>query len=624
MASPFARCIAVLAVAILSALAPAAAPAFTYSEHYAITLGSLDAACQIRKEAGISEREQSAASLICGSGLLRSCLAHMTALAGDYTKESTELYKVWPGLMVGDAIDCDAVVSNLSLLEVLEPDVPTLELPEITLPDAQLLAGKCEVPDQDVLVASWRKRMWRWVTLAMSNADHFQPQSATSWKATVRDLSENLTESPHWLATKQAFALHYLEDSFSAGHIGLDRRAGLGLRQDYSHAYHDDLNRAGQVLANELEKPWFSYGDGNLCTQTLYLDVAPNAGINWSVNSETLMTLFGRGVTSRDRDEKLDKADVSEFAKLLARVINSTGASGSGFTGIRVASLPVDSKVLLICNKFMFCDKLEVLIGQFSSKHSDRNPICEQIADDGAPSPRLRLYGCRDTAIHVLSAATHAQLAFLLQLDGHTRAAKDVFARASERVPTRYGGPQPELTLARPNAETRSSLLLDYAAPEKSVGEFVDFPHDLWGFDRGLRRGHREYLNEYTVDFGVERRLSEKWPVAARFALLTLQDDSLAVMDQAELTWEVFRLHDPWSHVFAVTPIVQAGVNSLLDGPSKRNLFGGVGIGLEFHVGRFIVQLKGSRAKHWPHDDGPEQMSTRVTIGLKIPSMRLL
>ena len=108
--------------------------------------------------------------------------------------------------------------------------------------------------------------------LALENSAHFNPTSTRSWAeyhqqaigyalaaagaeglATVEQLQLAIFES--------AFADHYLQDSFAAGHMGFNRAASSAAA---AKSFHDAWNARGRVATDRSGHRWVTFGDGRL------------------------------------------------------------------------------------------------------------------------------------------------------------------------------------------------------------------------------------------------------------------------------------------------------------------------------------------------------------------------
>jgi hypothetical protein len=108
--------------------------------------------------------------------------------------------------------------------------------------------------------------------MAVSNYRHFHPASVTSWRAehlkslqaaaaAARSAGIERIEGFEKALAIQAFAQHYLQDSFSAGHMGFNRVASSNAA---ALAYHNAASRTGRCVENLNGVAWFTYGDDHL------------------------------------------------------------------------------------------------------------------------------------------------------------------------------------------------------------------------------------------------------------------------------------------------------------------------------------------------------------------------
>ncbi len=125
--------------------------------------------------------------------------------------------------------------------------------------------------------------------LALKNEEHFHPSVKSAWRkyhlAALKLAVKNETEwgsqstSNHHthpeltIEKKQrflkslyanAFSDHFLHDSFSSGHIGINR---VSASPAISHYLHDKGNEDGKLVTNGLGDVWITFGDGRLLTE---------------------------------------------------------------------------------------------------------------------------------------------------------------------------------------------------------------------------------------------------------------------------------------------------------------------------------------------------------------------
>jgi hypothetical protein len=108
--------------------------------------------------------------------------------------------------------------------------------------------------------------------LALENSAHFNPTATRSWAeyhlaalafalsaAAARGLAS--LEQLQSAFFENAFADHYLHDSFAAGHMGFNRAASSAAA---AKAFHDAWNERGRVVTDRAGTRWRTYGDGRL------------------------------------------------------------------------------------------------------------------------------------------------------------------------------------------------------------------------------------------------------------------------------------------------------------------------------------------------------------------------
>jgi hypothetical protein len=108
--------------------------------------------------------------------------------------------------------------------------------------------------------------------LALENSAHFNPTSTRSWAdyhqqaiayALAGAAGEGLTtvEQFQLALFESAFADHYLQDSFAAGHMGFNRAASSAAA---AKSFHDAWNARGRVATDRAGDRWVTFGDGRL------------------------------------------------------------------------------------------------------------------------------------------------------------------------------------------------------------------------------------------------------------------------------------------------------------------------------------------------------------------------
>jgi hypothetical protein len=121
----------------------------------------------------------------------------------------------------------------------------------------------------------WRfsHQKYYWL-LALENSAHFNPTSTRSWAEYHQEAiahmlagaaADGLTtvEELELAMFESAFADHYLQDSFAAGHMGFNRAASSAAA---AKSFHDAWNARGRVVSDRAGHRWVTYGDGHLDT----------------------------------------------------------------------------------------------------------------------------------------------------------------------------------------------------------------------------------------------------------------------------------------------------------------------------------------------------------------------
>jgi hypothetical protein len=119
---------------------------------------------------------------------------------------------------------------------------------------------------------------WRWTSkksyllLALENSQHFNPMATKEWakyhdqavaEALAGSRAEGLAmiEKLQLMAQESAFADHFLQDSFAAGHMGFNRTATSAAA---AKSFHDSWNARGRVVTDRAGGRWVTFGDERL------------------------------------------------------------------------------------------------------------------------------------------------------------------------------------------------------------------------------------------------------------------------------------------------------------------------------------------------------------------------
>jgi hypothetical protein len=141
--------------------------------------------------------------------------------------------------------------------------------------DATAIAGDFLSHPSEFLSESgaWRfSSKKHYLLLALENSSHFNPMATRSWaEYHERAVDDALAASREQgvagvlrlqLASHEsAFADHFLQDSFAAGHMGFNRRASSAAA---AKSFHDAWNARGRVVTDRSGNRWTTYGDEHL------------------------------------------------------------------------------------------------------------------------------------------------------------------------------------------------------------------------------------------------------------------------------------------------------------------------------------------------------------------------
>ncbi len=130
--------------------------------------------------------------------------------------------------------------------------------------------------------------VFKYLTKALENAEHFHPTNKLKWHELHQCALDTAggTDAACWRPPRQpalkqpaddearflrilfvsAFADHFLQDSFAAGHMGFNRPASAPIA---SMLHHDYYSAEGRVVRSAVSNPtiseWATYGDNHLC-----------------------------------------------------------------------------------------------------------------------------------------------------------------------------------------------------------------------------------------------------------------------------------------------------------------------------------------------------------------------
>jgi len=186
--------------------------------------------------------------------------------------------------------------------------------------------------------------------IAVTNYRHFHPASVLSWRtehlksldlavAASQTTTTRLVENFERALAVQAFAQHYLQDSFASGHMAFNRVASSNAA---ALAYHNAESRRGRCVSSLSGEIWITYGDG-------HLDDAANAqGKQVVVTAATLslydfLSTFVTGAILTNRWQET-LFQIPAFYK--ARPIGSVQADCAApveFSPLRTVSTPAES-----------------------------------------------------------------------------------------------------------------------------------------------------------------------------------------------------------------------------------------------------------------------------------------
>jgi hypothetical protein len=141
--------------------------------------------------------------------------------------------------------------------------------------DATAVAGDFVADPTELISPSgaWRfSSPKHYYLLALENSAHFNPMATQSWAeyhqravddAVAAAALEGLPSVERWgrAFRENAFADHFLQDSFAAGHMAFNRRASSA---GAAKTFHDHWNARGRLARDREGSTWTTFGDGLL------------------------------------------------------------------------------------------------------------------------------------------------------------------------------------------------------------------------------------------------------------------------------------------------------------------------------------------------------------------------
>jgi hypothetical protein len=332
------------------------------------------------------------------------CVGHMVGLAGDFVGEPSLLHIQTsrnPRYLVSRKIDCFGFFERAFAPRCSDPNMGLEEN-----------RSYCRFEFEED-----RSRLFRWrpaqyleiIDLLTSNTQHFVPKSFQEWQAEFeRTLKIDVSdESMASLFAQHAFAVHFLQDSFSAGHNGVRRE---DLRQDYDNGYHDTLNHTGAFLENDSGHIWHSYGDRRSEELSYYIRFEEGFFPEDDEENDDKIKILVEGLC-----QSVDKTCTppgKRFADELKRIATEQGSKTHYVLSLdRLLSAFRPCAVLDSCNKSEF-----VLLGPENLEEAITD--CKEKPADGVEG--VVLYECDSTRRHVGEATTASMIAFLMYIGGQS------------------------------------------------------------------------------------------------------------------------------------------------------------------------------------------------------------
>jgi len=560
---------------VLLMLQAAQVYAWTYEEHRQIVQDAFEVICADSSNGTTAQRA------ICESPLIRICYGHMVAIAGDHAASPEELIE--PGIRHDllrrekSGLSC----RNLSFSSVLDGAV--LE----------------KLKSIDSMAKSGLRGWWTWVSYLPNNEAHFQPTARMRWYDHMDNMQQVDRRRLQSVLAHSAFASHFLQDSFAAGHSGINRGER---RQDYDQAFHDDVNGHGTFFRNSNLDQWHSYGDEHLNDQSVFLtaDYCSNGDRSNEIDGE-LETLLSARV------KELDPRAIRNFCNE---------------RGLKVLTLwPLDMGLGRKCFYMDNCDKLELI---YTGDADARAMVGEC-----APSASGVIRGCLTSKEYVGQVMQLQIRALIGYLDG--KPINTLRSEIDELIPIEYRaieyGEGTDLFInKRSFAMTYSGWTSLDNAEAYVVPSFRNWTIGVYRANSNLST-----LEDTTFSWSLMQKVSdwagaEKLPKVIRDkGRMGLRFDIVsndgAFLDGIEVNYGLELLR-PLHRVLGVEAIAAVGLDDVWGGRVDRTWYYGGGLELNFHIGKNVLFLDVLSLSH-NGSKIDDVSSIRAIIGWRVASLSL-
>lgn len=616
------------ALILLAGLTSMQARSWSYREHWSISYEAYKAACtDLADKFEVGSEAAGKLADLCRPEV-QGCFAHWVAIAGDHAdKPSVYLDEAQRGRYLLNArknIDCSDLLAS-RWQEGTEGDLTKVKR-----------------------LFRWHPGVaWKFATLVADNGAHFQPRAGTEWSSLLRNLLfDGLLDSEVHAAylAHAAFALHFLEDSFPSGHMGVQRELRW---QDYDNGYHDDSNYTGRFVSNysDAYQPgaaiWYTFGDWYLD------DIVPVISLRslYELDTAALVDTIGKINSAAYTDDVLEPLS-EEAAEHLRN--EAAAAASEGEVALKAADVALTALVLSfpkksdstvsrlpirLCVLTNHCASRVVLLIRGGALPTEMQG-CQPIE---IPPPAIAWICAGQSRGQVVTAATHAVSAVLLKLlgsnDGPVQKELD-FADAG--VPRSYLPLYVHKNGIGDNVNGSESSLLRYEA-WRPQDEYCDQPTSGWGyavshqpeagpwdervaFSTTLHK-HYSSRNKTKKVGGCSNTQRSFFSYRVKLDLADTNGEFLNGIEGAVL----MNFGRPRIGLRAVgfSPTIIAGAERWWEGRNRRNYFYGAGLSLDVHAGRRGFYLEFDQTFHKNERLGTEKM-TRLMFSVRVTSVNMV
>lgn len=592
---------------------------WSYKEHATLSYEAYDLACnQLLNSFPLKKID---ILNLCKKEIIY-CYSHMVATAADYIENTESLIKtkysknneIHDYILSDDEYflfkknnDCrniENIILDYEVIGRLHELQHLSKESDIDLLNSKYYTKVSELFDNGLDSFTWIERNLIEADLAAQNMSHFHPDSIDFWETNINKMFTS--KDRHTKFSYHAFSMHYLQDSFSAGHFGIDRTR---YHQEYGNAYHDDINEIGYFVKSDFDD-WNTYGDTHLTEPTVYILVNNVLGIT----PEEILIKIQQII-----NQKFAADYLQENIKFIKKLINQESKETISF------STPLDRNRNSPCTVLDTCRQKKLL---FSTLKPDELKINKNCTIDRI-SEGIYIARCYETKYHVLRQSKRNIMLLLLSeinksivsyTDNNT---PELITEINRKFPKKYKrlrqndpiylGKQPKIlsfTEYKDIKSTSSPTTTEppYGYNSLGIATSCDDKDSFGNTCNGL------IFTKTTTDI--------PFPVHYYIKLTQDKDKDKDIYAKDisftynELIGERFN-----RNIAGIDFTVVAGIHNN-ENSSSYEFYCGAGLQLNFHFGRRVLFFEVDRLNSTCNESF-DDLNTRFTIGLRFATIKL-